>query len=144
MLDFDSYRELRNGKRYNTNSGQTVSENGSTEDNRAGNSLENIEEEIPEIGTLTQEAVNEQIKGFITPLTRQLEEMTRLVQGMVKKPHQSHYPWTDYSTIFGAVIYQPDTARLDNRKKQVSHFRVFLPPGLLQKLFFAQTTLRLV
>ena len=114
MLDFDSYRELRNGKRYNTNSGQTVSEKSSTEDNRAGNSSENIEEEVPEIGTLTQEAVNEQIKEFSNPLTRRLEEMTRLVQGMVKKPHSNHYPRTDYSTIFGAVIYQPDTARLDN------------------------------
>ena len=43
------------------------------EDNTAGTSSEHTEEEVPEIRTLTHEAVNEQIKGFIALLTRQLE-----------------------------------------------------------------------
>ena len=67
-----------------------MSENSSVEDNRAGNSSENVEEEFPEIHTLTEVVVNEQIKGFIAPLTRQLEELTRLVQRMVTTPHPSH------------------------------------------------------
>ena len=80
MSDSDSYRELKSGKRYNTSLWRTMSENDSIEEDSAGNSSENFDEEVPEIHTLTQEAVNEQIKGFIAPLTRQLEELTRLVQ----------------------------------------------------------------
>ena len=113
MLGFDFYRELRNGKKYKTNSGQTMSENCSTEDNRAGNSSENTEEEVPEIHTLTQEAVNEQIKGFIASLARQLEELTPACRDVLclklivafnftpvvfswcpiknRKPHRSHF-----------------------------------------------------
>ena len=41
MLHFDSYRKLRNGKSYKTNSRNTLSENGSTEDNKADISTEN-------------------------------------------------------------------------------------------------------
>ena len=83
-------------------------ESGSVEGNRAVNSLENTEGEVPEIRILTQEAVKEQIKGFIAPLTRQLEELTRLVQEMVTTPHPSHYPRTDYITISGTAAHQPD------------------------------------
>ena len=46
-----------------------MKENGSTEDNRTGNLSENSEKEVPEILSLTQEAVNEQTKVFITPFT---------------------------------------------------------------------------
>ena len=44
-----------------------MSENGSNEDNRAGNSSEYTGEEVPESRTLTQEAVNELINGFNAP-----------------------------------------------------------------------------
>ena len=37
--------------------------------------------------TLTQEAVDEQIRGLIAPLTRQLEELSRLVQEMSTSRH---------------------------------------------------------
>ena len=109
MLDFYFYRELRNGKKYNADPARIMSENGSVEDNRAGNSSENTEEEVPQIRTLTQEALKEQIEGFMAPLTRQLEEFTRLVQEMVTTPHASHYPRTDYSTISGTAAHQPDS-----------------------------------
>ena len=86
-----------------------MSESGSVEDNRAGNFSEITLGEVPEIRTLTQEAVNQQIKRFIGPVTRQLEELSRLVQGMVTIPHPSHYPRTDYSTISGTAVQQPDS-----------------------------------
>ena len=44
-----------------------MSKNGSSEGNRVGKSSENTEEEVPEIPTLNQEVVNEQIKRFIAP-----------------------------------------------------------------------------
>ena len=85
-----------------------MSENGSV-DNGAGNRLEITEEEVPEIRTWTQEGVNERIKGFIAPLKRKLEGLSRLVQVMVTTRHPCHYPRTDYSTISGAAIHQPNT-----------------------------------
>ena len=79
MLDSAEYRELRDGKRYQTLIKRTMSHHGSTEQNTTTITSENVEGEVSEIQTLTQEAVNEQIRGFIAPLTRQLEELTRLV-----------------------------------------------------------------
>ena len=42
---------------------------------------------------LTQEAVVEEMKNYITPLTKQLEDLTRLVQGM-SRGHQVNLPLT--------------------------------------------------
>ena len=53
--------------------------NGSREEKVTRKLSENVEGELSEFQTLTQEAVNEQIKGFVAPLTCQLEELTRLV-----------------------------------------------------------------
>ena len=108
MLNSDSYRELRNVKRYNTNPDSEMSDSGNVEVNRRSTSPENVEEEIPEIHTLTQEEVNQQIKGFTAPLTRLLEELTRLVQDMVTTSHPSPYPRADYSTTSGTATYQSD------------------------------------
>ena len=54
-----------------------------TEENVTGNSSENVEREVPEIQTLTQEAVNEQIRGVAALLTCHPEDLTLVVQGMV-------------------------------------------------------------
>ena len=82
-----------------------MSENGSIEENVTGNSSEDVQGEVSEIQTLTQEAVNEQIKAFIAPLTRQLEQLTRPVQGIVTTQHPSQYPRTDISTTFGTATF---------------------------------------
>ena len=85
-----------------------MSDNGSIEGNVSGNSSENVEE-FSEIQTLTQDAVNEGLTSFIAPLTRQLEELTRLVQGMATTQHPDHYRRTDFGTTSGTAIYQSDT-----------------------------------
>ena len=72
------------------------------------NSSENVEREVSEIHTLTQEAVKEQVKGFVAPLTLELEELTRLVQGMVTTPHPSHYPRADFGTTSGTASHHSD------------------------------------
>ena len=79
MLNSTGYRELRNGKRYQTSIERTMSNHGSTEEIAKRSSSENVEGEVSEFQTLTQEIINEQIIGFIAPPTRQLEELTRLV-----------------------------------------------------------------
>ena len=108
MTDSSHYRELRNGKRYNTRIGRAMSENGSIEENVTGNSSENFEREVSEIHTLTQEAVNKQIKECVAPLTRQLEDLTRLVQELATTRHPSHYPRTDFGTTSGTATHQSD------------------------------------
>ena len=84
-----------------------MSENSSIEENIAGILLE-VVEESPDIQTLTQEVVNKQIKGFIAPLTRQLEDLTRLVQKMMTIPNPRHYLSTDCGTSIRTTAYQFD------------------------------------
>ena len=85
-----------------------MSENGSIEGNRVYNTSENAEEEIPEARVLSQKPVNQQVKSFIAPLTRQLEELTRPSQGMATTQHSSHYPRAQYSAISGAAVHPDD------------------------------------
>ena len=113
MPTFDPYRELWNGKRYIMNTNDKIGENGSIENDRMDNPSENIGEDLPEDRLLTHEAVNEQMKKFIVPLTRQLKELTRLVRGMVTTPLPSNYPRAKYSAISGAAVHQPDKDYLE-------------------------------
>ena len=108
MLHSTDYRELRNGKRYQTSDQRIMSHHGITEEIANRSSSENVEGEIPEFQTLTQEAVNEQIRGFIAPLIRQLEEFIRLVQGMTASCHPNSYPRTELGTTSGTAIHQSD------------------------------------
>ena len=86
-----------------------MSDHGSTEGNVTGISSENVEREVSEIQTLSQETVDEQIRGFLAPLTRQIEELTRLVQGMVTKQHPECYPRTDLGSTSFTATHQSDT-----------------------------------
>ena len=112
MLHSTDYRELRNGKRYQTSNELIMSNHGSTEEIANRSSSENIEGEIPEFQTLTQEVVNEHIRGFFDPLTRQIEELTRLVQGMTTSRHQTSYPRTELGTTSGTAMPQSENDSL--------------------------------
>ena len=57
---------------------------------------------------LTQEAIDEQMRGFIAPLTRQLEDLTRPVQEMSTKRHPNSYPRTELGAIPGTAMPQSD------------------------------------
>ena len=91
MQAFDLIREPKNVKRYNTARNTIMSGNSISEDNPAINSHETNEIEGPEICVSTQEEVNEQIKSSITYLTRQLEDLTRIIQGMTTASHPKYY-----------------------------------------------------
>ena len=80
MQSLNSVRELRNRKRYNTARSTVMSENNGPESNPAMNSQWTNENEEPENRNLKQELI-EQIKSFIVSLTRQLNDLTRLVRG---------------------------------------------------------------
>ena len=89
-----------------------VSENKGSESHSAMNSQEFNENEEPEFHTLTQEEVNEQIKSFVAPLTRQVEVLIHLVQGLSVASHPKHYPRADTDTSYNAHGYSPDTKGL--------------------------------
>ena len=95
-----------------------MSNHGNMEESCNRNASENVEGEVPEPQTLIKEAVNEQIRGFIAPLTHQLEELTQLVPGMTTSGHPNSYPRTELSTTSGKAMPQSDT---------------FLPTQLLAK-----------
>ena len=109
MLNSTDYRELRRGKRYLPSNESKMNNHGSTEEIANRNSSENIVGENPKMQTLTQEAVDEQIKGFIAPPTRQLEELTRLVQEMSTSRHPNSYPRIELGTTPGMAMHQSDT-----------------------------------
>ena len=79
MQAFDPICELRNDKRDNTGIDYRMSENSSTEGSPVFKPAEQTENLMSEIRAVTQEKVDEQINGFIAPLTRQPEQLTRLV-----------------------------------------------------------------
>ena len=109
MLKSADYRKLINGKRYQTSTERTMSNHGSTEELVNKSSSKNVEGEVPEFQMLTQEAVNEQIRGFIAPQARQLEELTWLVQGMTTSWHPNSYPRTELGTISSTAMPQSGT-----------------------------------
>ena len=83
-----------------------MSNHGCTEEIANRSLSEYVEGEVQEFQTLTQEAVNEQIRGFIAPLTRQLDEFTRLVQGMTTSRLPNSYPRTYLGTTSGTAMPQ--------------------------------------
>ena len=86
-----------------------MSHHGSTEGIANRISSENVDREIPEFQTMTKEAFKEQIRGFIAPLMRQMEELTRLVQGMSTSWHQNSHTTTALGTTSGTAMPQSDT-----------------------------------
>ena len=118
MFNFPDYREFRNGKRYQTSTKRTMSSHGNTEALANRSSSGNVEREVPEFQTLIQEAINEQIRGFIAPLTRQLE-LTWLVQGMTTSQHPNSYPRTGFGTTSGTAIRQSDTLTITHVDRNI-------------------------
>ena len=105
MLDSAEHRDHRTGKRFSTSMERSMSHHGSTEERVTGMSSENVRKQVSEAQPWTHETVNEPIRGFIATPFRQLEELTRLVQGTVSMQHPDHYPGTDSDTTSGKVIH---------------------------------------
>ena len=108
MLTSIDYRELRNGKGYLTSDKSEISHHGSTGEIADRNSSEIVVGENPELQTLTREAVDEQIREFIASLTRQLEELTRLVQEKSTTKHPNSYPKAELGATSGTTMPQSD------------------------------------
>ena len=120
MFNSTEYRELRNGKRYQMLIERTMSKHGSTEEIANGSLSEIVEREISEFQTLTQEAVIQQNRAFIAPLTRQLEELTRLVQGMTTSRHPNFYPRTELGITSGTAMPQSDIS-VRGKEQEMHH-----------------------
>ena len=82
MPVFNMHRELRNGKTFdmlakNRMTGINSSENGDLQNAHRDNAYSDSEARV-----LTQEENYKQMKCYIVPCTRHLEELTWLIQGM--------------------------------------------------------------
>ena len=107
-FDCEKYSKLRNSKRHYTSIEHTRIFNSSTDGNVPGISSENVQGEVFEVQTLTQEAINVQFRMFFGLPTCQLDKMTRQLQGNVTTQHSQHYIRTDFGTTSGIVTYQFD------------------------------------
>ena len=74
--------ELRNGKKHETATNSDKNENNRSETNPIMSAHGNNTDKGSETRILTQEEVDEQIRNYIAPLIRQLEDLTWLVQKM--------------------------------------------------------------
>ena len=108
MLHSNDYRELRNGKRYQVSDEREMGHHSSIEGITNRISSEEVEGENPAVQTLTQQAVKEQIRGLIAPLTRQLDDLTRLVEGKSTSRLPNSYPRTELGTASGEEQPQSD------------------------------------
>ena len=107
MQSFDSIRQLKNGNMYDTTV-STIMTN-SPESSPVTNASECKVEDEPEARILTQVEVIEQIRFHIAPLTKQLEDLTRLIQGMSTAQQLNSYPRAGTSGNFSAAGYLPDS-----------------------------------
>ena len=78
----DTLEETRKGEKYETVTNNNLSESNSSEPNSIMSALENNTDNESKGRILTQVEVDEQIMNYIVPLTRQLEDSTRLIHGM--------------------------------------------------------------
>ena len=108
MLNSIHYRVLRNGECNQTSNERIMSHHGSSDKTAIRSSTENADREISDVQTLIQKAVNEQVRQFFAPLTRQIEELTRLVQGMITFGHLNSYIRAEFGTTSGTAMPQSD------------------------------------
>ena len=80
----------------------------STEEIANRSSSDIVERQISELQALIRETFNEQIRGFIAHLTHQLEELTRLVQGMTTSRNQISYLRSELGTTSGTAMPQSE------------------------------------
>ena len=87
-----------------------MSESNSTETSPIMNAPECDVEDEPELHILTQQKAKEQAINHKAPLTKQLNNTTRLIQGMTITQHPTSYPRACRIDSFSTAGYQPDTA----------------------------------
>ena len=110
MQSFDSLSHFRNGKKKDTAISIKMRETNSTEGSPIMNTLERNVEDEPQVLVLTQEAVNEQIRNHIAPLTKHLQDLIRLIKAMKTAQHPTSNPSAATSASFSAAGYQLDTS----------------------------------
>ena len=111
-----------------------MSENYSTKSSPIINAPKHNVEDEPEVHVLTQKEVNQQIRNYIAPLTKQLENLSGFTQGMTTDQHPTSHPRAATSASFSVPGYQPDML-----KRVISKYRVLCQAMIfgLPKAIFA-------
>ena len=105
-----THREFGKGKRYDNFKNNRTVEINSSENKDMQNAQRSNSDSESEPNILTRELVDEKFKKCIAPLTKQLEDLTRLMQRM-SRAHQSKFPSTvstsaNFSTT-GMSVFRP-------------------------------------
>ena len=90
-----------------------MSENSSSGNDPALNCHEDEVNGESKARILTQEDVNEQIRSCIAPQTKQLDGLTRLIQGMPSAQQTNIYSRAGTSASFSAASHPPDNKPSD-------------------------------
>ena len=92
MLVFNAHRILRKGKRYDMLASNRNSETNNYETSDFPNAYRDNTGSDSEAGFLTKREVEEQIMTYIAPLTKQLEDLIWLIEGMLSVHRQNLSP----------------------------------------------------
>ena len=108
MPVFDTIWALRNGKKYETAANTRKSENGFSESSPIVSAPENNTDTESQTRISMQEKIHEQIRHYISPLTRLSGDMTRLIQGLSTARQSSDSQKARTSTSSNAGCPSPD------------------------------------
>ena len=108
MPAFDIVQELGNGKKYETATSINLIESNFYERSPILSAHKDNVSIVSEARILTQEEIDDQIKIYITSLTKQLENLTRLIQGMSTAHRPNLSSRAGASASFSAANHSPD------------------------------------
>ena len=92
MKSFDSTRQLVNAKKQDNANSIKMIESNRTESSPIVNLTERNVKDEPEVHVLTRERVNDEIQNHSVSLTKQLEDMSRLIRRMTTAQHPTSCP----------------------------------------------------
>ena len=107
MSVFDTFRELRKSKKYEWATNSCMVGNNCSETYPIISVHESNKDTESKTRILTQKEVGEQIRSYIAPLTRQLEDLTCLIHGMLTAHRPNLSPRAGTSTSSSAAGPSP-------------------------------------
>ena len=110
MPVFNTFQKLGNGWKYETFANIRMSEKDSSESNPFKSAHQSNTDTDSETRILTQGEVDDQIRNYIAPLTRQLEKLIRLIQEMSTAHRPNRSPKAGTSANFSAAGPSPNNA----------------------------------
>ena len=109
------HQKFRNRKRYDTLANNRRMETDSSGSNDPMNAHESNTDSESQVRMLTQKEADDEIENYVSPLAKQLENLTQLIQDTLSVHRQNFSPRAGTSANASAAIPLPDMATRDTR-----------------------------